>query len=178
MVLQGVGSLQNRRPVLHILLQGQQVDGQERHAGLRNEKTHHPEPQHRSVNQRRRVLPCRVWGRRARGSSWLPATGKSPVLDQDRAVTGGQETAWREVGGGWKGPVVSPAWCLGWRAGAGARLACEPARALPAGTPGRNIGYRWRSFCRVSALSFALVWTHEFCQVKSFGQRHACSPGL
>lgn len=108
-MLQGVGSLQNRCPVLHILLQGQQVDGQERHVGLRNEKTHHPEPQHCGVNQRRHVLQCRVWGRRARVSAWLPATGKSPILDRDSVVTGCQETAWREAGGGWKGPVVSPA---------------------------------------------------------------------
>lgn len=51
-MLQGVDSLQNRRPVLHILLQGQQVDGQERHACLRKEKMHSPEPHHRSAKQR------------------------------------------------------------------------------------------------------------------------------
>lgn len=68
LVLQGVDSLQNRRAVLHILLQGQQVDGQERHACLRKEKMHSPEPQHRSAKQRR-VPWGGVW-RRSTGEAW------------------------------------------------------------------------------------------------------------
>lgn len=75
-MLQGVDSLQNRRAVLHILLQGQQVDGQERHAGLRKEKKHSPEPRHRSTKQRD-ASPGVVFGGGARGrpdrglTSWV-----------------------------------------------------------------------------------------------------------